>query len=164
MSVKMLAAHEVKIENESLGTLQLKVINGDDVAVYSGVEVRLAFPMSKGSGVVSFRQSGGKEIGLLRESEMLDPPSGKALKQAIELTYFIPEIEQILSIREEYGVTRWKVITDRGPRTFDVTSRHDIRLVSDGRYIIRDIDGNRYEIRDASTLDVKSLARLEFEI
>ena len=120
--------------------------------------------MSSGHKLVSFRQPGGKEIGLLKDAEALDQDSSLALKQALGLAYFVPVITKIYSIKEEYGVTRWKVETDRGPRTFDVGTRQDVRSVGRSRFLIRDVDGNRYEIRDVGELDAASRSILEFEI
>lgn len=73
-------------------------------------------------------------------------------------------ITKIVAIDEEYGVTRWKVETDRGPRTFDVATRHDVRPVGPNRYLIRDVDGNRYEIPNTAQLDAASRALLDFEV
>ncbi len=51
-----------------------------------------------------------------------------------------------------------------GPRTFDVATRQDVRPLGQGRYLIRDVDGNRYEIRDTEALDPASRSLLDFEI
>ena len=120
MAVVMLSSDEVEIRPETLGTLKLVVKKDGGTEEYSGVEVKPAFPMSSGQKLVSFREPGGKEIGLLRDADALDQDSSMALKQALGLAYFVPLITKIYEIKEEYGVTRWKVETDRGPRTFDV--------------------------------------------
>lgn len=164
MAVVMLSSKEVELYPETRGTLKLIVKKDGMREEYSPVEVKLAFPMSSGDKIVSFREPGGKEIALLTDADALDEQSSAALKQALGLVYFVPVIKKILSIKEEFGVTRWKVITDRGPRTFDVATRQDVRPVGRNRYLIRDVDGNRYEIRNVEELDPASRSLLEFEI
>lgn len=164
MPIAMLQAEDVELRSESLGRLQLSVKKNGTVQTYSGVQVKLAFPMSMGATIVSFREESGKEIGLLRETDRLDPSSIDALSQALGIAYFVPKIVKIVSIKEEYGVTRWKVLTDRGPREFDVQSRYDVRAVSKHRYLIRDVDGNRYEIPDVMALDPASRSVLDYQI
>lgn len=164
MAVVMLSSDEVEIRPETLGTLKLVVKKDGVRQEYSGVEVKLAFPMSSGLKLVSFRRPGGEEIGMLKDADALDHDSSMALKQALGLVYFVPVITKIHSIKEEYGVTRWNVETDRGPRTFDVATRQDVRPVGRNRFLIRDVDGNRYEIRDVAELDLASRSILEYEI
>lgn len=164
MAVVMLSSKDVEIHPETRGTLKLVVKKEGAVQEYTGVEVKLAFPMTSGGKFVSFREQGGKEIALLKDADALDESSSRALQQALGLAYFVPVIQRILAIDEEFGVTRWKVETDRGPRTFDVATRQDVRPVGPGRYLIRDVDGNRYEIRSIDQLDPASRSLLEFEI
>lgn len=164
MAVVMLSSDEIELRPETMGTLKLVVKKDGATKEYSGVEVKLAFPMTGGSKMVSFREPGGKEIGLLKDADALDHESSQALQQALGLAYFVPVITKIHSIIEEFGVTRWKVETDRGPRTFDVATRQDVRPLGQGRYLIRDVDGNRYEIRDTEALDPASRSLLDFEI
>jgi len=164
MAVEMLSSKDVEIHPETRGTLKLVVKKDGTREEYCGVEVKLAFPMSGGSKFVSFREQGGKEIALLTDADALDEASSAALKQALGLAYFVPVIKRIHSIKEEFGVTRWKVETDRGPRSFDVATRQDVRPVGKNRYLIRDVDGNRYEIRNVEELDPASRSLLEFEI
>ena len=57
---------------------------------------------------------------------------------------------------------RWQVETDRGPRTFEIrSSRRDMRVLSAGRILIRDADGNLYEVPDYRQLDPQSRALVE---
>jgi hypothetical protein len=63
---------------------------------------------------------------------------------------------KISKITEEFGVLRWEVETDKGPRTFEVRGRDEVRLVTGGHVLIRDIDGNRYHIPGLNDLDVAS--------
>jgi hypothetical protein len=48
------------------------------------------------------------------------------------------------------------VQTDRGPIEFRVQEREDIRFLPDGRFNVRDADGNVYELPPLATLDESS--------
>jgi len=65
----------------------------------------------------------------------------------------IPRIESIVAIDVRFGFQEWQVKTDRGPVSFRVQEREDIRFLPDGRYAIRDADGNIYEMRPLGELD-----------
>ena len=52
--------------------------------------------------------------------------------------------------------------TDRGHRVFEIpSSKRDVRVIDDVRVILRDADGNRYEIVDYRRLDPESVAFVE---
>ncbi len=154
----------VSLVKEPYGVLKLTLNDGESTTTYEDVRVRLAFPLSQSDQTISFQLQDGTEVGTLKDLQSLDQISASALKAELDRAYFIPRITSVQEIREEYGVTRWNVQTDRGPRTFEVQSRHDIRPAGHGRYIIRDIDGNRYEIRSLAELDAKSNAWLDLEL
>src|ERR1051326_4018125 len=49
----------------------------------------------------------------------------------------------------------------RGPRVFEVRSREDLRWLHPGHLIVRDVDGNRYEIKRFDDLDSTSRLKIE---
>ena len=63
------------------------------------------------------------------------------------------ELVRVLEITDDFGIQRWEVETDRGPRVFEVRSREDLRWLHPGHLIVRDVDGNRYEIKRFDDLD-----------
>ena len=160
----LLDPSSISLTKEPWSELTLTLKEGERVTTYRDVRVRLAFPLSQGDRAVSFLLQDGTELGTLQDINSLDPASAEVLRSVLEITYFIPRIVKVREIREEFGVNRWTVETDRGPRTFDVQSRQDIRPAGPGRYIIRDIDGNRYEIRDVNALDAESRSWLDLEL
>jgi hypothetical protein len=65
----------------------------------------------------------------------------------------VPVISHIKSLREEYGVVYWSVETDQGPRDFVCRGLRDsVVELPDGRLIITDVDGNRFDIPDYTQL------------
>jgi hypothetical protein len=72
--------------------------------------------------------------------------------------YFVPVIQSIEKIHDEFGFLYWTVDTDRGHKEF--ISRDDVvrsaRRISDSRWLVIDINQTRYEIHDLYSLDETS--------
>ena len=60
-----------------------------------------------------------------------------------------------------FGYQQWRVETDRGPAEFRVQEREDIRFLHDGRFSVKDADGNVYELRSLHELDDLSRRAVE---
>jgi hypothetical protein len=115
--------------------------------------VMSAFPLTRPGHMVSIRDEEGEEIGLLRNVAALDPRSRRIMEEELERAYFMPRIRDIVDIREELSVVTWEVETDRGPRQFEVRNvRQNVRRMGRRRFVIKDVDGNRYEIQDWADL------------
>ena len=135
-----------------------------DGKVYPKVRVLRAFPLSAAIYFTVVRDEEGEEIGVIEDPSKLDPNSKRILEVEMEKSYFMPKITQVNEITESYGVPRWDVETDRGHRVFELRNRQDARTVGRGRVLIKDADGNRYEIVDYRRLDTQSRAFLETEL
>ncbi len=133
-------------------------------ASYPDISVHFMFPLSSPGQLVTFCDRNGKEIGVITNAQQLDRLSREILQQELERAYFVPKITRILKIKEEFGLVHWEVETDKGPRRFQVQSRYDIRAMGGGRHVVRDIDGNRYDIPEVDALDAQSRNLLELEI
>ena len=156
--VTILDPHTLKLDRDPFGDLILKVQD----RTYERVKASRAFPLSFPEHYIVLRNQEG-EIGLLEDIRQLDRHSRKILEQELRKAYFIPKITRIYSLEEKYGVSKWYVETDRGPRRFDIRSRDDIKPVPPFRVLFRDADGNRYEIPDVRQLDSKSRDLLDSE-
>ena len=144
--------------------LQIVGDNGRVGECYPDITVHLMFPLSHPDNLITLCDRQGQEIGVLQDVTQMEAASRQILEQELQVSYFVPKITQILSIKDEYGLVHWQVETDRGLRKFQVQSRYDIRNMGQGRYIVRDIDGNRYDIVDVANLDNASRSLLELEI
>ena len=151
ISVRILDPKKIRIYRNRYGDLVLSV-NGIERRVSRVVR---AFPITMPWRYIIFIDENGEEIGLLKSFKGLDNGSAKVLREELEKRYFIPKITKIHEIREEFGVLVWKTETDKGPRTFEVTSRRNIKRISGGRILVRDGDDNLYEI-DYRCLDRRS--------
>ena len=138
--------------------LTLKRAGQDDV---HDVRIRRAFPWSNAASFVSIRSSDGKELILMEDVATLPPQVRQTIESYLAGTVRIPRIESIVGIDVRFGFQEWSVNTDRGPVGFRVQEREDIRFLPDGRYAIRDADGNIYEMRALKDLDDASRHALE---
>jgi hypothetical protein len=157
----VLDPREVRLYIDSFEDLRLE-LNGQP-----GRRVRAGrcYPITEPTRWITLRDHEGEEIGLIVDADQLDEPSRRALQAELERTYVLPKIEHIHDILDHHGVPAWEVETDRGPRTVEIrSSRRDIRLLSDGQVLIRDADGNYFEIPDSRQLDPASRALLESQI
>jgi hypothetical protein len=136
--------------------------SGDTVATIGGEEhvigqIQSVFPISNRHHFALLRDVHGEEIGIIEQAHELDPDSRRVLRDELERSYFLPRITDIQDVDERHGVFTMRVVTDRGPRTFEVRNpRQNIRPVGGGRYIIKDVDGNRYDIPELRNLGPKS--------
>ncbi|MEW6754703.1 MAG: DUF1854 domain-containing protein [Candidatus Latescibacterota bacterium] len=159
--LNLLDASEVRFRRNAFCELVLVTPEGR----WDGVSVVRTFPYSAPERMLSVRDSAGREVGLVQDVGQLEPESRRLLYQELERLYFVPRITRVLRIDERFHVPCWEVETDRGPRAFEIRSgRRDVRVVDHGRVLIRDADGNAYEIPDYRKLDPASRAQVETQI
>ena len=143
---------------DTFGLLKLRPTDGgDEIAVHP----MRAFPLSDADHFVALLDGDGNEVGLIPDMAELPPMPRALLLQELEKSYFLPELIRVLEISDDFGIQRWEVETDRGPRVFEVRSREDIRWLHPGHLIVRDVDGNRYEIKRFDDLDTSSRLKIE---
>lgn len=159
--IGLLDGDRVRFYRDELHGLCVKV-DGQD---HQGVSVALIFPLTLRTRYIRVKEEeSGTEVGIIKEMDELDPSSRALLEDELARAYFIPKIKKIYRIKEEFGITTWEVDTDKGRRVFDVQERHNVRYIGPNHLIIKDADGNRYEIEDYRKLDQGSIALLESEI
>lgn len=130
----------------------------DEVA---DAKVARCFPWSLTDRYVSIRDKDGKELALLATLEELDEPSRRVAEQELADKIFNPRIQKVTAYKHEFGVISITAQTDRGEVTFQIRSRDDIRVLSPTRALLRDADGNTYEIADITALDPVSRKHLQ---
>jgi hypothetical protein len=160
--LNLLDPRGVRFRYDGFGDLMLEV-EGD--GAHAQVQVRRGFPLSDEGHFLSVRDRDGRELGMLRDVGELDGESARILAAELERIYFVPRITRVVRIEERFHIPRWEVETDRGPRVFEIRSgRSDVRVLPAGRILIRDADGNPYEIPDCLRLDEASRALVESQI
>lgn len=143
-----------RIKRKDLYTVTLTLRDG---TVIDDLEPRRLFPVSNTEQYITLLDKNEREVGLVRDFSELDEASEEALRQCFAEFYRIPKIERVLESVEEFGSLTWRVMTDLGEVSFRIRNRHsDIKLLRDGRVLVRDASDNRYEIPDWGKLDKRS--------
>ena len=150
----------VRVWEDDLRILHVSV-NGEE---FHDVRPRRVFPVSGKAPYISFIAEKDKEVALLTTPRGLDKESRRVLERALRHMYYAPKILEVSDVSETMGVSLWHVRTDQGYATFEISDRQRfIRTLAGGRYIITDVDGNRFEIENISQLDKKSQSRVYHE-
>jgi Domain of unknown function (DUF1854) len=133
-------------------------IDGD--CSYPKVTVVRAFPLSHPTRWLSVR-SGPDEVGVIADLAQLQPESQRLVKDALDRRYLTLRIARIYDLKERFSTLEWDVETDRGRCRFTTRSlRENSSSPSPERYLVSDVDGNRYDVAKLSALDRKSQALL----
>ena len=131
------------------------VIEGDRCG--RNVQVLRAFPLSSSDEYIVLRDGAGKELGIIERLSDVDEPRRTLLQQALNRHYFLPRVLKINALAERYGAAVWDIETDRGPIVINTSHLIDaLTEMENGLYILRDSEGNRYEIRDVERMDEQS--------
>jgi hypothetical protein len=152
------AVPEFQLHRDEQGRVVLQRPGQEDAV---DVRIRRAFPWTHPSRYVSLRSSEGKELVLIDDLAALDADRRAFVEQELALVSFVPRIQRIERIDMQFGHQEWSVVTDRGPASFRVQEREDIRFLNDGRFRIKDADGNVYELARYDDLDAHSQRELE---
>lgn len=135
----------VEVEGDRCG-LRLQVLRG--------------FPLKFPEQFIVLRDGDNKEIGVLEDLKQVPQPAQGWLREELFRRYFLPQVEIIHDITERFGTTVWDLETDRGRRTVTTNAMNEATFeIEPNRFLITDVEGNRYEVRDLTTLDANSRAR-----
>jgi hypothetical protein len=128
---------------------------------YPRVVLRRCFPVSGEGEFVSVcdaSSNGNGEIGMLRDCALLSDTDRAAVLEELRSLYFVPRIEKVVGIKEEFGFSRWTVETDRGRGEF--VMRDGIitytREVAPDHWLLIDVHQGRWEIPELAALDPRS--------
>lgn len=157
--IRFLDAADCEFSKTEGGFLALKLSEEEQ---YPRVSLMKAFPFTRERGYISIRNVEGKEIGMIRDMDAFPPEVVEMMEYEIHRRYFSPVITSIRSIKDEFGYCYWDVVTEAGPCRFTSRSGHNnIVAITEQRLMVIDVDGNRFEIPDYSTLDAKSMRIIE---
>ena len=134
----------------------------EDAFCIPNARVKRSFPLSRKDEYLSLQGTDGKEIAMLRDLEGVEGETRRLLAEELDRRYFTPRIERIEALRQDAGMWRFNVVTQRGPAEFFVRNWRDsaVEIAAD-RWQIMSVDGGRFEIPDLSKLDPTSLKLLD---
>lgn len=156
--IKYIAPEDAYFYKNNGGFIGLKLGDKD----YGRVSLHRAFPFSHGNNYICVKDKEGKEIGLMKDFEEFPESSAELIMEELERRYFLPKIDKINSIKEEFGYSYWDVATNLGDKRFTIKKDNSSFFnVKDNRILVIDVDGNRYEISDYTRLDLKSYRLIE---
>ena len=159
--VEFLDPQRLKISRNQFAELEAELPDG---SVHAPVEPVRTFPLTQPNQYISLLDAQKNELGLIEDINQLKEADQMVLVEELEKCYFMPKITRIHFIEGRFGVTEWEAETDSGTVSFDLRSRNDITTLDSGRVLIKDIDGNRYEIVNYHQLDPQSVVLLETQI
>ena len=160
--VRLLPAGALRFAATAGGFLALTVSAGEQAEHFPRINAYRTFPLSDADRYISLRDADGNEIGILESLTDLARDQEDLLRAELERRYFTPVIQQVRSVKEEFGYSYWLVDTDAGPRRFTVQSgKNNVTVVAERRLLIVDVDGNRFSIADYTRLDRSVLRTLE---
>jgi hypothetical protein len=129
---------------------------------YPRVNLFRSFPFTAERTYISVREPEGEEVGIIRNLDDFPREVVALLDEEIDRRYFLPLIEKINSIKEEFGYSYWDVETNSGSRRFTIKrDQNSLIPVRGNRLLVIDVDGNRFEISDYKKLDAKSYRTIE---
>ncbi len=150
---------EIRLFRDQKGRTHLAL---HDTVTFPNVRVRRAFPLSQPRRYVGFANNRDESITILRSLKGLDADSARIIKEELRKRYLGSVILDVYVMRERYGVSHWRVLTDRGEKEFDVRGlRDNIFDLGPRRLLIIDVDGNRYEIPDYGRLSPRARRQIE---
>jgi hypothetical protein len=155
VATKYVEGKDVQVERVA-GAVHLRVTLRDDRCVMSAM-VRRVFPLSDPSKFLSIQDRDGKEVAILRDVENLEPASRELIDAELDRRYFTPSIERITALKQDAGMWKFGVETQRGPAEFYVRNwRDNAHELTIGRWIILSVDGVRFEIPNLEAMDARS--------
>lgn len=121
---------------------------------YPTVKPVWAAPLSQPGKYLALLDGKGSEIVLLPTVDELAPASREAVLQEVRLRYLTARVQAVTHARQEFGVTYWSVLTDRGARDFVTQNLQENAVwLSPTHLLLLDVDGSRFEIEDLAALD-----------
>ena len=134
-------------------------ING--AAPVANVSVYRAFPLSAPDRHLSIRNEKNEELGLLADPALLDSASRAIVEEELRRRYVLPVVRRVIQMRERFEILECRVETDRGNCRFSIRNlRENVLRPQPNRYILTDVDGNRFDIPDLRQLSLASQAQL----
>lgn len=116
-----------------------------------------ASPLSHPGRYLGLLDGKEKEILMIDDPSQLDEANRAILTDELNRRYLTAKVLRIIKAATEFGVTYWKVDTDRGEKEFVTQSlQENAQWMGPDQLLLIDVDGNRFEIRSVEGLDQRS--------
>ena len=133
---------------------------------YSRITLRRALPIGNPFEYISVADKDNKEIGIIRSLSELRDKQYDIVIAELNNRYFCPTVYEIKSVKDKLGYVYLELIIGTDDNKYKKTCavkdvNRNIKMLGDDRLVIFDVDGNRYIIQSLTSLDKRSLKRLE---
>ncbi len=136
--------------------------DGTETREYNRVFLHRAFPFENPDEYISVVDKNGAEVALIRNISDISEFDKNFVIEELKRKYYTPVIKKIISMKERYGFSYWKVETETGVRSFTMQDVYrNVHKVDLNHVFLTDVDGNRYDIEDVESLDKKSYKKIE---
>jgi hypothetical protein len=159
--LRMLEAGKVRLRTDAYGHLNLEIGFEERSGPVRAVR---CMPLTRPHELISIQDEEGEEIGIIRDLRELDPESRRALEAELDFYYLKAIVTAIHRAEARNGIITWELETSLGPKRVHVRDRQNIRPLPDGRTILTDIHGAKYEVPPLHKLDDRSRHWLEIEM
>lgn len=147
---------KIKIEKREYCTVD---VTFEDGTKYEKLLPKKLFPTSNSNEYISLLNSDNDEICILRSVENLEGESKKALVEALEECFRVPTITKIYELTDKFGLVKMDCETNLGRVRFTVKNRqYSIKKMSEKKFMVIDVNDNRYIIEDYYAMDKQSRA------
>ncbi|MCW5936480.1 MAG: DUF1854 domain-containing protein [Fimbriimonadaceae bacterium] len=128
---------------------------------YLEVKPAWASPISHPGKYLALLDGKGREIAMVEDLDTLDPENRAIIDEELHRRYLTARVNAVKSVKTEFGVTYWTVVTDRGERELVTQSlQENANWLTSTTLLLLDVDGNRYEL-DTTKMDEASRGLIE---
>jgi hypothetical protein len=129
---------------------------------YTRVKVVRAAPLTYPTRFVCLLDAKDEEICMIDDLAQLGEEQRTLLLEELDRRYLTSTIQQVISVRNEFGTSYWEVKTNRGPREFVIqNAAENAQWLGEHRLLLNDVDGNRFEVPRIDHLDRRSVSLIE---
>lgn len=126
------------------------------------VTLKKCFPWSEGASFFSVRNAKDDEVAFISKLEELSASDYQAIARYFESHHSQFTINKLISVDEEYDLRLFQVETQFGKRNFQMRTDDWPIILSEGRILLYDINGDFYVIEDLKKLTAKEQKTLNY--
>ncbi len=119
-----------------------------------------SFPWSAPDRFIILRDDESNERAAIDDLEQLPARSRGAIEAWLQRHTLVPKVLHVLDARPANAAWLFEFDTDRGVRKVTLREREDLRFLPDGRCILRDSDGQSWELPALADFDKASRREL----
>ena len=129
--------------------------------------LRRIMPLQQPMEYISVADPENKEIGILKAVADLPKAQQDVVIHELDNRYYSPEVLEVMSVQDKLGYVymEMRLKNKQGAEYTKNCAVKDvsrnIRMLSNTRVIIFDVDGNRYMINDVANLNRQSMRKLD---